>query len=66
MTTISSDAVAVYRRGIDPTPVTIATYQALTARGSGADGGLADVLDHPWGLIIYDEVHVACRRMSFA
>jgi DNA excision repair protein ERCC-3 len=56
LTTIEPSAVSIYRKGVAPTPVTIATYQALTAR-NGAGNGLAEVLDHPWGLIIYDEVH---------
>ncbi|ALJ19660.1 DNA repair helicase XPB [Microbacterium sp. No. 7] len=39
-------------------PVTIATYQILTARRKGAYAHLAllDALD--WGLILYDEVHL--------
>ena len=56
LTNIEPSAVTIYRKGIAPTPVTIATYQALTTH-NGASSGLADVLDHPWGLIIYDEVH---------
>jgi len=55
LTTVEPASVSIYRKGIAPTPVTIATYQALTARNGSS--GLADVLDHPWGLIIYDEVH---------
>ncbi|HVX30300.1 MAG TPA: helicase-associated domain-containing protein, partial [Nitrolancea sp.] len=56
LTTIDPAVVSIYRRGVAPTPVTIATYQALTAR-NGTGSGLGEVLDHPWGLIIYDEVH---------
>jgi len=56
LTTIDPDSVSIYRKGIAPTPVTIATYQALTG-SNGATNGLAEVLDQPWGLIIYDEVH---------
>jgi DNA excision repair protein ERCC-3 len=56
LTNIEPTNVSIYRKGVAPTPVTIATYQALTAR-NGAGSGLAEVLDHPWGLIIYDEVH---------
>ena len=56
LTTIEPESVSIYRKGIAPTQVMIATYQALTAR-NGASSGLAEVLDHPWGLIIYDEVH---------
>lgn len=57
MTSIAPDEVAIYRRGSAPTPITVATYQALTAAGERGESGLADVLDQPWGLIIYDEVH---------
>ncbi len=57
MTSASADSIAMYRRGTTPPPISIATYQALTARGSAGESGLADILDHPWGLIIYDEVH---------
>lgn len=57
MTTVGPGEVAIYRRGVEPAPLTIATYQALTVHGSGVEVGLADVLDHQWGLIIYDEVH---------
>ncbi|HAJ17140.1 MAG TPA: helicase, partial [Microbacterium sp.] len=39
-------------------PVTIATYQILTAKRKGQYAHLAllDALD--WGLIVYDEVHL--------
>uniref|UniRef100_UPI001953CF44 DEAD/DEAH box helicase family protein n=1 Tax=Escherichia coli TaxID=562 RepID=UPI001953CF44 len=39
-------------------PVTIATYQILTAKRGGvyAHLSLLDALD--WGLIVYDEVHL--------
>ncbi len=56
LTTIDPESVSIYRKGISPAPVTIATYQALTTRNGGGSG-LAEVLDHPWGVIIYDEVH---------
>lgn len=56
LTSIDPDSVSIFRKGVAPTQVTIATYQALTVRNGGASG-LAEMLDHPWGLIIYDEVH---------
>ncbi len=41
-------------------PVTIATYQALTARLHGADlpRHLGTFADADWGLVIYDEAHM--------
>ena len=41
-------------------PVTIATYQALTARLRGADlpRHLGTFADADWGLVIYDEAHM--------
>ncbi|MGI8687880.1 MAG: helicase-associated domain-containing protein [Thermomicrobiales bacterium] len=41
-------------------PVTIATYQALTARQRGADlpRHLGTFADADWGLVIYDEAHM--------
>ncbi len=56
LTSIEPNDVTIYRRGANLTPVTVATYQALTANSGTADG-LSRVLDQPWGLIIYDEVH---------
>jgi DNA excision repair protein ERCC-3 len=38
-------------------PVTIVTYQALTTRVNGRASNLGSLLDFPWGLVIYDEVH---------
>ncbi len=57
MTTLDRRSIVTYRRGVQPGPVTIATYQALTSTVNGSGAGLAEVLDHQWGLIIYDEVH---------
>lgn len=58
-TTLTEDEIGEYsgtRKEIKP--VTIATYQVLTARRKGAYTNLEllDALD--WGLIIYDEVHL--------
>lgn len=57
LTTLSSAEVGFYnaRRGL--TPVTIVTYQALTSRTNGRAANLANLVDFPWGLVIYDEVH---------
>lgn len=58
-TTLSADEIGEYSgQAKEIRPVTIATYQILTAkrRGEYAHLALLDALD--WGLIIYDEVHL--------
>jgi DNA excision repair protein ERCC-3 len=58
-TTLTEDEVGEYSGLIkDVKPVTIATYQMLTAKRKGEYAHLAllDALD--WGLVIYDEVHL--------
>lgn len=58
-TTLSEDDIGEYSGQVkEVRPVTIATYQILTARRKGAYTHLAllDALD--WGLIVYDEVHL--------
>lgn len=60
-TTLSEDQVGEYTgEQKQIRPVTIATYQILTWRkerlGEFHHFGL--VADHPWGLVVYDEVHL--------
>jgi len=58
-TTLTEDEVGEYSGQVKQVrPVTIATYQILTARRKGEYAHLAllDALD--WGLVIYDEVHL--------
>ncbi|HEV7956404.1 MAG TPA: DNA repair helicase XPB, partial [Marisediminicola sp.] len=58
-TTLTEDEIGEYSGQVkDVRPVTIATYQILTARRKGeyAHLQLLDALD--WGLVIYDEVHL--------
>jgi len=58
-TTLTEDEVGEYSGTVkDIKPVTIATYQILTAKRKGEYAHLAllDALD--WGLVIYDEVHL--------
>jgi len=60
-TDLPPDAVGIFD-GSRPRlyPVTIATYQALTARRRGADlpRHLGTFADADWGLVIYDEAHM--------
>ena len=58
-TTLTEDEIGEYSGQVkEIKPVTIATYQILTAKRGGQYAHLAllDALD--WGLIIYDEVHL--------
>ncbi|HLP23224.1 MAG TPA: DNA repair helicase XPB [Microbacteriaceae bacterium] len=58
-TTLSPDDIGEYSgQAKEIRPVTIATYQILTAKRSGEYAHLAvlDALD--WGLVVYDEVHL--------
>ena len=58
-TTLTEDEIGEYSGQVkEVKPVTIATYQILTARRKGEYAHLAllDALD--WGLVIYDEVHL--------
>jgi DNA excision repair protein ERCC-3 len=58
-TTLTDDEIGEYSgQTKEVKPVTIATYQILTARRAGQYAHLAllDALD--WGLIVYDEVHL--------
>ncbi|GAA2239909.1 DEAD/DEAH box helicase [Herbiconiux moechotypicola] len=58
-TSLTEDEVGEYSGLVkDVKPVTIATYQILTAkrRGAYAHLELLDALD--WGLVVYDEVHL--------
>lgn len=58
-TSLTAEEIGEYSGQVkEVRPVTIATYQILTARRKGAYAHLAllDALD--WGLILYDEVHL--------
>jgi len=58
-TTLTPDDIGEYSGSVkEIKPVTIATYQILTAKRKGefAHLSLLDALD--WGLVIYDEVHL--------
>jgi DNA excision repair protein ERCC-3 len=58
-TTLTEDEIGEYSGQVkEIKPVTIATYQILTAKRAGQYAHLAllDALD--WGLIVYDEVHL--------
>ncbi len=58
-TTLTENEIGEYSGSVKQVrPVTIATYQILTAKRAGAYAHLSllDAMD--WGLIIYDEVHL--------
>ncbi len=58
-TTLTPDEIGEYSGQVkEVKPVTIATYQILTAKRKGEYAHLAllDALD--WGLVVYDEVHL--------
>jgi DNA excision repair protein ERCC-3 len=58
-TSLTEDEIGEYSGQVkEIKPVTIATYQILTAKRKGvyAHLGVLDALD--WGLIVYDEVHL--------
>ncbi|KJC62886.1 DNA repair helicase XPB [Agreia bicolorata] len=58
-TTLTEDEIGEYSGQLkEVKPVTIATYQILTAKRKGAYAHLEllDALD--WGLVVYDEVHL--------
>ena len=58
-TTLTEEEIGEYSGSVkEIKPVTIATYQILTAkrRGEYAHLALLDALD--WGLVVYDEVHL--------
>jgi DNA excision repair protein ERCC-3 len=58
-TTLTADDIGEYSGAVkEIKPVTIATYQILTAKRGGdfAHLSLLDALD--WGLVVYDEVHL--------
>lgn len=58
-TTLTEDEIGEYSGALkEIKPVTIATYQILTAKRGGEYAHLAllDALD--WGLVVYDEVHL--------
>ncbi|MCL6632861.1 MAG: helicase-associated domain-containing protein [Alicyclobacillus herbarius] len=51
--------IDLYRPGRAPYPITITTYQRVAARNrSGIYRNLERLTRYPWGLVIYDEVHM--------
>jgi DNA excision repair protein ERCC-3 len=58
-THISSQDIGEYTgRSKQVRPITLATYQILTHRRAGAFSHLDLFQARPWGLIVYDEVHL--------
>ena len=58
-TTLTEDEIGEYSGSVKQVkPVTIASYQILTAKRKGEYAHLALLNANDWGLIIYDEVHL--------
>lgn len=58
-TTLTPDQVGEYSASTKTVrPVTVTTYQMLTHRSDGRFPHFEALDQHPWGLIIYDEVHL--------
>lgn len=58
-TTLTDDDIGEYSgRTKRLAPVTLATYQVLANRRSGAFTHLPVLRDEAWGLVVYDEVHL--------
>lgn len=58
-TSLTEDEIGEYSGQVkEVRPVTIATYQILTARRKGEYAHLALLDAKDWGLIVYDEVHL--------
>ncbi|MDI2098768.1 DNA repair helicase XPB [Ruicaihuangia caeni] len=58
-TSLTEDEIGEYSGQVKQIrPVTIATYQILTAKRKGAYAHLALLDAKDWGLIVYDEVHL--------
>ncbi|HXR45289.1 MAG TPA: DNA repair helicase XPB [Pseudolysinimonas sp.] len=58
-TTLTDDEIGEYSGQVkEIRPVTIATYQILTAKRKGEFAHLALLDAKDWGLVIYDEVHL--------
>ena len=66
-TSLAEGDIAIYegkRKHI--APVTIVTYHALSRKSGGGPTGCAHfdrLADEPWGLVVYDEVHLLPARM---
>jgi DNA excision repair protein ERCC-3 len=58
-TTLTEDEIGEYSGSVkEVKPVTIASYQILTAKRKGEYAHLALLNAKDWGLIVYDEVHL--------
>ncbi len=58
-TTLQSSEIGLYRTNAPPGPVTVTTYQKVSGRTrAGLHRTLEQLAAHPWGLVIYDEVHM--------
>jgi len=58
-TNISSDDISLYEFGSPLRPITVTTYQKVAAKTKMGNHKHLDALTrHPWGIVVYDEVHM--------
>lgn len=58
-TTLTEADVCMYHPQNPPTPITITTYQRVSTKNrEGRRVHLARLTKYPWGIVVYDEVHM--------
>ncbi|MDQ0188553.1 helicase-associated domain-containing protein [Alicyclobacillus cycloheptanicus] len=58
-TSLTESNVCIYEPGQPPAPITITTYQRVTSKARSGDmPHLTALTQCPWGIVIYDEVHM--------
>lgn len=58
-TSVTESEVRLYNPSTPLAPITITTYQRVTAKTRAGDRRhLSALTSHPWGLVVYDEVHM--------
>jgi DNA excision repair protein ERCC-3 len=58
-TTLTDSEVRMYGPSDAPAPVTITTYQRVSTKNrAGRRVHLEKLTEHPWGIVVYDEVHM--------
>lgn len=58
-TTLTEGQIRKYEPGVPLAPITVSTYQRVTARTRTGDRvHLRALTQYPWGMVVYDEVHM--------